>query len=150
MARSVSVPSDALLVAYAAPEGESQDDWDYGIEYLNDSLKNAFPSLFDCEYSVGREDNASLRNGLVRFGVSEYCGLVSIWAVAYDDDKEALAQNWANKIEDKFNKIVADAFGGRLSCAGRFSNGEAIFNAVPPDENKGALGLGYSSKEGWI
>ena len=129
MARSVSVPTGAFVVAYEWLE-QSHDGDDsnfYGDEFLEDVTCRAeelFPSLRECNEWLGREDRAILENSFAYFGVSEYCGLVSIWMVLKDQDDHNvhLAEHWAAQVSTKFKEVF-----GTLTKVGTFSNGEAIF-----------------------
>lgn len=77
---------------------------------------------------LGREDLALLANRLVYIGVSEYCGLVSLWCVPVEDSP--LAERWARSIEAKVQALWDDMATVRsLNLMGRFSNGEALFHA---------------------
>lgn len=119
MARSVSVPHNALVVAYrAASDDECADD----LDYLRDWIKELFPAASACDYWIGREDYAICENGLVYFGVSEYCGLMSVW-ITPKDGKEGLAERWAGSVEDKFKNAFSE-----YNLVGRFSNGEAVYS----------------------
>ena len=104
---------------------------------------------------LSREDRAVAENKYAYFGVSEYCGLVAVWCAAkeasyYDNAGfEGLRDRWISQIGDKFRKTARGSFGQALVKTGSFSNGEAFFQAAA-GANKGEMGLGYSSKEGWI
>jgi hypothetical protein len=139
MGRSVSYANGSEVVIYAHVEAvyddednydefESQFAWDCSLEYLVDNSLEAFPSLNQCNQWLGREDHAILENKLVYVGVSEYCGLVSVWVVPKDNDYYALGVASANNMKTKLEQIVQDAFGVRLNKVGHFSNGEAVFN----------------------
>ena len=47
------------------------------------------------------------------------------------------------------DECAARGFGQSLACVGRFSNGEAFFQPIN-GEQRGGMGLGFSSKEGWL
>lgn len=147
MGRSVSVPSGAIAVAYASFSVEDAFDasWEFDacVEGLRQSLVERYPSFRNCERSLGREDRAVAENGHCYVCVSEYCGLVAISVVPKDGP---LAEAGAAKINVQ---QFAGCFGDPLVSVGRFSNGEQIFNAAS-GKNKGAMGLGFSSKEGWL
>lgn len=138
-------------------EQDPGDDWDWYCEDFQREMIQAFPSLSECDERVGREDRALLENSFCRIGVSEYCGLVSMWVQPkelsewYSDErsKANLRDRWIAQIGPKFHKVASTCFGQPLHQVGRFSNGEAIF--IPTQgPQRGALGLGYSSKEGWL
>lgn len=156
MGRSVSVASNSVHVEYAAFECEdeydSADDFQWHLDDFAEAVCKAFPSASACDEWLGREDHAVAENSFAYFGVSEYCGLVSLWVTPKDDDyatSTGLRDHWIDSIGAKFTKVARNCFSQPLTCVGRFSNGEAIFNAVNAP-NKGELGLGFSSKEGWI
>ena len=111
------------------------------------ALKAKYPSLNKPSRPrwVGNEGRVILENKLVSIVVSEYCGLVAL-SVVVEYGYGALAERFADKFD--FGD-VAGYFGQELVSGGRFSNGEQIFSAKGAP-NKGELGLGYSSKEGWI
>lgn len=134
---------------------DTSDDFQWLLNDFAEQICKAFPSASTCDEWVGQgnsEDHAVAENSFAYFGVSEYCGLVSMWVLPKDDDYAAstgLRDRWIDQIEAKFTKVARNSFGQSLYCAGRFSNGEAIFHAVNAP-NKGELGLGFSSKEGWL
>ena len=167
MGRSVSYPSGAI-VAYVALEGikdeESgevreydSEDFSFAVEDMQEYLPSLYPSLKACDNWVGREDQALLENDHCYVGVSEYCGLVAAWVLPKEDDSYSsdhymtgLSANWCKQVGDKLAKAVAGCFGGsQLVSVGRFSHGEQIFNPLDGVQ-KGSMGLGYTSKEGWL
>ena len=168
MSRSVSVASGAIAVAYASLEpivdeesGEvrefDSDDFDCSIEDFQNYLPSLYPSLSACDNWLDhREDHALLENKHCFVGVSEYCGLVSVWLVPKEDEGSyrepnltALSAHWCDQVGDKLVKAGAGCFGKALIKQGTFSNGEAFFQ--PADGvQKGGMGLGFSSKEGWL
>jgi hypothetical protein len=155
MARSVSTPSNAQSVVYCSFECDEDDDFafDDSVDNLRYELKAAFPSLADDEEWVGREDRGLVSNRYARIGISEYCGLVAVWAVPKEDyygDVSPLGVAWAAKIEAKLTGIAGQCFGTALKKIGTASNGEAFFQAVNPAQTKGDMGLGFTSKEGWL
>lgn len=103
--------------------------WDDFVGSLCDVLKRAFPSLEDCDEWLGREDHALLENRHAYIGVSEYCGVVSVWCVPKRDDygnATPLAERWAGSIGPKVDCLIG-AITTRLVRAGAFSNGEAVY-----------------------
>lgn len=111
------------------PDG---DDFDNLIEDFRSHLKHLFPSVVDADDWIDREDHVLAENKLARFGMSEYCGLVSYWIVpqettdAYgNNETTALSERWIDQIADKF---VA-AF-GELTKVGSFSNGEGVYRRI--------------------
>lgn len=152
MGRSVSYATRSLLIAYAdwfdpsdeyvAEERErleededwypepDQDDWDFWVEDVQDVVCELWPSFEPCDKWIDREDRAVAENRLGYIGVSEYCGLASIWFVSkeatyYEPYVEDFAQRFAEQIKAKFH----DTF-GTLRLMGRFSNGEAVFERI--------------------
>ena len=153
MGRSVSYATGSLLIAYAdwfdpsdeyvAEERErleededwypepDQDDWDFWVEDIQDVVCELWPSFERCDEWIGREDRAVAENKLGYIGVSEYCGLASIWFAPkdsewYDDfPREAFAEAFAKRIGKRFYESF-----GTLRLMGRFSNGEAVFERI--------------------
>lgn len=151
MGRSVSTPNHALNVAFThfhvepeecqciLSEGEQcecsasfEPDYQYEWEALTDDLENRicelFPSFDLHKGWAGREDRILARNSFVNFGVSEYCGCVSIWMALRGDLEDRLAplaEAWANKVDKKF---LAEF--GTMRKIGTASNGETFFRAV--------------------
>ena len=148
MSRSVSVPSNAVKVAYASFDSSSgePDDFDWSLEGMQEEAVRKYPSMNFCSKYIGREDRAVLENKLAYICVSEYCGLVAVSVVPKEGDYQNLGENWARKVDVN---SLSSFFGQGLVKQAVFSNGEAIFQ--PRDgEQKGSMGLGFSSKEGWL
>lgn len=133
-------------------EENGQDAFDSSIDYVFECIKTAFPSVVKDDKWLDREDHAIASNSFAYFGVSEYCGLVAIWVTPVEDRdvNPALQERWIDSIGPKFKEAVGGCFGTNLIKQGTFSNGEAIFQAAKPAETKGELGLGFTSKEGWL
>ena len=129
MGRSVSVPSGAAVVAYAALECEEQWEYDDIKDNLIEALCEAFPSAYESDRYLGNEDVVLVQNKIAFIGLSEYCGLASFWIVPRtdSDQQEALGANWANKVEAKFKKVIADVVGPVYYKQGSFSNGEGVY-----------------------
>lgn len=146
MARSVYVPSRAANVVYASFEDDA-DYWEDAIDNVAYDLMAKYPSLEKPSSPrwVGREGRVILENKLVSVVVSEYCGLVAL-SVVVEWAYESFGYQFANKMD---LDAVAGYFGRQLLAGGRFSNGEQMFVAKQ-GKNPGALGLGFSSKEGWL
>lgn len=168
MGRSVSYPSNAQVITFKSFHGapcdcsdatsalseedvaECEDcggsgwidgfsDFDDLIEDFREYLKTLFPSVEQADSWIGREDHVLASNKLARFGMSEYCGLVSYWIVpneyegsnpdepyySSNRDISALSQRWVSQVADKF---VA-AF-GELSKIGSMSNGEGVYRRI--------------------
>jgi hypothetical protein len=147
MSRSVSIPSGALGIAFASLMCDEEDasfEFSDGISAMQSVLTAKYPSLETCNRWIGREDHACLQNRLCSIGVSEYNGLVAVWIIP--DDESNLAASWCDKVD---LKPAAECFGPRLNRLGTFSNGEAYF--APADgRQRGSMGLGFTSKEGWL
>jgi hypothetical protein len=123
MGRSVSVASGAFAVAYQEieePEADFFDDW---AECEAEYVKSFWQSFEACDKWLGREDHALMENTFCYFGVSEYCGLASLWLVLKEDYQgHPLAEQWAKRVGPLFEKRL-----GTLHKIGTFSNGEAVF-----------------------
>lgn len=104
--------------------------WDDFLDCLRSEFQRAFPSMYECDEWVGREDRAVLENRHAYIGVSEYMGLVSVWCKpkeSYSDEPStALAEHWAACIEAKAKRTL-DRFTSRLVRLGTFSNGEGVY-----------------------
>ena len=143
MGRSVSTPRGTVYTSYAVLDDDFQE-----------VMRQAFPSMSECDELVGREDRAVLENTFAYIGVSEYCGLVAMWICEKeldwrDEHMVGLRDRWLSQIQQKFRKAAQGCFGQALIKQGAFSNGKAIF-APMNGQQQGGLGLGYSSKEGWL
>lgn len=113
---------------YTVELDNSLDLWDDFVTELRTTLRRAFPSLEEVDEWLGREDLALLANRLVYIGVSEYCGLVSLWCVPVDDSP--LVERWARAIETKVQTLWDGMATVRsLDLMGRFGTGEAVFHA---------------------
>jgi hypothetical protein len=147
MARSVYIPSGAVKAAFAdASWMQESYEFDDAVEDAYYALRAKYPSLKKPagQLWLGREARVILENKLVGIAVSEYCGLVAISVVPKAG--APFADGFADKVDPS---IAAVCFGSELVYRGSFSNGEAIFDSKA-GANKGEMGLGYSSKEGWI
>lgn len=148
MGRSVSNPSNASQVAFASFDGDKYE-WDDCMDDLRAVAVGRMPSLSRCDEWIGREDHAILENDHAYIGVSEYCGLVAVWVAPKEQrysDPSPLALHWCDQIK---LQPLAECFGVTLRKQGTFSNGEAFFQ--PADgKRRGDMGLGFSSKEGWL
>lgn len=117
-------------------EQDPSDDWDYYCEDFQREMIRAFPSLSECDEWVGREDHALLENDYCRIGVSEYCGLVSMWVQPKDphysenESWDARRDHWIAQIGPKFHKVAGTCFGTALRKLGSFSNGEGVYERI--------------------
>lgn len=127
MSRSVSVPNNAQVVCYRDVSGfEDSWEWDDFVEDIRETCKSEWNSFYDSDSWLDREDHVLLENSLSYVGVSEYCGLASIWIVPKDEDEVInIAPNWVDQISKKFNKYF-----GQYRKVATFSNGEAMFEQV--------------------
>ena len=151
MGRSVSVPRNAVAVAYADisemgyifedEQGNELDEpefssslyemefEDFKQDFVNVCIE-LFPSLRPEEKWLGDELLSLLENRLANFGISSYMDLCALWVCPVENDYnysdsyniEPLAQKWCMSIKDKFESTF-----GTLDKLGTFSNGEAIF-----------------------
>lgn len=115
---------------YSQERYSAQDAWDDFVVNLRATFKRAFPSMADCDEWLGREDHALLENRHAYIGVSEYCGLVSVWCKAKESrygDHLPLAHAWAASIKAKAERTL-DGFADRLCKVATFSNGESIYS----------------------
>ena len=84
-----------------------------------------FRSVSQSRYT-GRETKIFLRNRLVEFGISEYCGLVSVSVRVYDDGMKGLAENWVDKNWSKIESVI----GANVRKVGTFSNGCGVYEHI--------------------
>lgn len=110
------------------PEADEQD-WDMFIEDLTEYAPTLWPSLSKCDNWIGREDHAILENAHCYIGISEYCGIASLWIVPKVDDwtgePSGLAARWCDQIADKFVRTF-----GELCKVATASNGEAYYQQI--------------------
>lgn len=115
---------------------DHQSEWDYYVDDFRSMMKQAFPSLDECDKWVGREDHALLENQYAFFGVSEYCGLVSMWVQPKDphysenESWDARRDHWIAQIERKFHETANLCFGTAIRKLGSFSNGEGVYERI--------------------
>lgn len=142
MGRSVSYPRNAAVVCFRllapmtiADNGnevpdDSQDgyheEFDCLVEWVKDASKAAWPSLYDCDGWLDREDHVLLANGHCFIGVSEYCGMVAVWLAPKENyshtDTPELAGAWCRLIAPRFERMFA-----QYRKVATFSNGEAVY-----------------------
>lgn len=115
-------------------EQDPSDDWDWYCEDFQREMIRAFPSLSECDEWVDREDHALLENNHCYIGVSEYCGLVSMWVQPKEPDwrdtSTGLRDHWIAQIGPKFHKVAGTCFGTALRKLGSFSNGEGVYQRI--------------------
>ena len=131
MGRSVSYATGSLAIAYRTIETNEWDSFEYEnlVDWIRETARNHWSSFQDCEEWLGREDRAILENELAYIGISEYCGLVSIWLVdrtdrydGYDDPIANLCEPWCEQIAPQFLNTFSE-----LRKIGTASNGESYF-----------------------
>lgn len=127
MGRSVSYPSDATTVLFVREE--DPDDvffFEYAIEEFKSLMTKYFKSLGETDVWVGEEDHAVLENNLAYFGISEYCGMLSLWVLPKENFIN-LSVNWTNQIANKFKKAVKNSFGEVYVARASFSDGTTLY-----------------------
>lgn len=128
MGRSVSYLSNATKVYYLSPDLQDEVDWEDFLFCLTSSLQRAFPSLTECSRYDGREDRIFLENNHTEFGISEYCGLVSLSLRPIESDYDnyrGLSEHWINNADRKIQGCIQ--YYQPLKRVGTFSNGEGVF-----------------------
>jgi hypothetical protein len=141
MARSVSIPRGAQEVAYQDVSEHDGETFAWFLDDLRERARSFWPSFRSCDTWLEREDHAVLENDLCYLGVSEYCGLASIWLVPKADSHRGsfrgeaylhpLAVRWIARIAPTFHKAF-----GHYRKIGTFSNGESVFERIgwQPDQ----------------
>jgi hypothetical protein len=128
MGRSVSYPRGAIVGFEDDTHLGDGDDFAWFVDDLKQRAAGLFLSLYDCDQWRGREDHILMRNAYADFGVSEYCGLASIWIAErcdgayYDHRREARAAYWLAQIRE-----TSLAAFGELLLEGHMSNGEGVY-----------------------
>ncbi len=135
MGRSVDYLNGAELVSYLNVEfsedcWESEFQWENLLDYLTSEFSAKFKSLCVEENKwEGNETRIFLSNDLVNFGISSYCGLVSISIAPANYDYEQLAINWINKVSKSVIGIINNCpVGENLVKIGTLSNGKSVFS----------------------
>lgn len=139
MGRSVSTPRNASHVVYAHRVYREDDDdgfleqqdFDDAIEDLRAEIRAKDKSFRNISQWSG-EDHGLLVNDAYTIGVSEYCGLVAVWAVpkTWHEDEEGDTSIVNDILEHNLEAWLIEAagyFGEVLRKVGTFSNGEAVF-----------------------
>jgi len=135
MGRSVSYPSGTVEIAYRDVSEFDYDDFQFWLDDIRYTSQSLWQSFEPCDEWLDREDHAILKNGLCYLGVSEYCGLASIWLVprdyifdahGFEIDATPFAENFIKRIAPKFHKTF-----GEFRKVGSFSNGEGVFERIP-------------------
>lgn len=129
MGRSVSKPSGSIIAEYLHIEIEESWEFREFLDDVREVVQERYPSFRHEDKWLDNEDHAILRNDHALVGVSEYCGLVCVWAVVRRDiDTPELAQHWLESIVGNFHKHLAKRYGSallrRIATA---SNGESFY-----------------------
>lgn len=131
MGRSVDYLSNALRVAYVDYDSEDEYGFDDLFDNIECTLRSNFKSLDRVKEWDGRETRIFLENKLVQFGISEYCGLVSISVRVNERYSEysGLAEKFVDKNWDSVIAILKD-YSDVYAKAGTFSNGESVYSKI--------------------
>ncbi len=141
MGRSVSTPSNAVAVMYVHLDYD--DNWLTAHDEFSDDVENLRAAvrehleMHDSNVWLDRENRVILHDEYGQVGISEYCGLIAIWAVPSESDDELASAfehaNWIDGIEAILESATRDAFGDNiLRKVGTFSNGESVYERVGP------------------
>jgi hypothetical protein len=124
------------VVVYAYVDYEedvdlAQMNFDDAVANVRGDVMAQLPRFGACDEWIGREDRAILASPEFYVGVSEYCGIVAVWAVPRerddDEDGEPLTRALSAARLQTLLHEVASYFGETLEKVGTFSNGEAVF-----------------------
>lgn len=127
MGRSVSYPPGAVVV-FDTFDGKDWLDWKDFTNAFAWDVQTLFPQVYNYDHWLGREDHVLMANDHAYFGVSEYCGLVSLWMVVRDDaERPGLAEAWVRRAAPKFERSF-----GTLRKVGVFSNGGGVYEPKDP------------------
>lgn len=133
MGRSVATHSrsiDDIYTTFTPEEGLEQEDWQDFLDNIKYTAQEAVPSLAPINRWDERECRFILANGHFRLCVSEYCGLVAVGIVPRDDVAHpGLAAAGAEKAAKRIRAALEKRF-DVYACAGRFSNGEAVYTKI--------------------
>ena len=136
MGRSVSVPSGAVETAYLDVTWlEESDDWEDFIYFLQQVIRDKYPSFIECKKWLDREDQVVLENQHAYVVVCGYGNVASISLVAKEHDADDaafyLAKRWAEQVGASFLKTIHKAYPSHsLGRLGTFSNGESVYQKV--------------------
>lgn len=127
MGRSVSYPRNATVAYVDVSYMKESWEWDDFVQDVKDRAERLWPSMYNADTWLGREDHAILQNQNAYLGISEYDGLAAIWLVVKDDEyvNPNLAGAWFAKVQQRF----LDNF-GMLRKLATFSNGEAMYEQI--------------------
>jgi hypothetical protein len=117
------------------PGGEDGEyigyEYDDLIDWIRETGAESWPSLYECDRWLDREDRAILENGHCFIGASEYCGFVSVWIVPKESDgwgradTSGLAAAWIERIAPRFRELF-----GEYEREGVMSNGCGVYRKV--------------------
>lgn len=142
MGRSVSCATGSVHVAYSKMDldwtdpDQAQDDWQWHRDNYVAAMSRSFPSLRECDFWLGSENHVLLQNDYAQIGVSEYCGLVSMWVVPVEatfysaPGFDGLRDRWLDQIHDKFYATASGCFGTALAKLGHMSNGVGVYRRI--------------------
>ena len=128
MGRGVSYANGSVIIKYRHIDMEDEYEYEDLKANLSCDLMAKYKSLSECEKWLGNEDLAILENDLVYIGLSEYCGVVSLWVVPKENlnnQELNLALSWCRKVEKNIFKDYAT-----LSRVGGFSDGTSVYTKV--------------------
>ena len=134
MSRSVAVPNNVCVVAYAYfEENEDEGDdaanylWQFAKEEFITELLGKYSSLHEVSDWIEQDCHVLLENKYAQIGISEYCGVVACWAKPKDyleTPVDGLAVAFCSKV-----RLASPArnFGTLISLVGRCSNGYCVY-----------------------
>lgn len=138
MGRSVSTPRYSIFktfIPFQVNEENDEDfdydyEWECFVESLIYHLTNRYPSLETCNKWIEREDHVILENRHSYIGISEYCGLVSVWGVRkldyandYYRENGCLSEQWLNQVGRNIVGYLKSVGFDVYIKQGTFSNG---------------------------
>jgi hypothetical protein len=136
MGRSVHYPNKTIACVFTTVTTEEPEDaewnWQDFMANLKSALKARIPGLDDHDSWIDREGHVILSHDNFLIGVSEYCGMVSVWAVRptlYDEDEPVeLGDAFTEALlKGHITEAVAEAGGEVYRKVGSFSNGEGVY-----------------------
>lgn len=130
MGRSVSVPSGAVNVAYRdVMDLHDPWEWEDFLGVVQELAMINWPTVWKADRWIGREDHVIAENKFCEIGVSEYCGVASIWMLpkenSVSESEVNLARHWVEKVSSTFHKEF-----GEYQRIGVMSNGESVYTEL--------------------
>lgn len=110
-------------------EDQAQFDYECFIERLEELLNDKYKSFWSVEEWTHNEAKMILKNCFANIQVCSYNDLVSVSLclnATNDDQEDALAKNWIERISKGFNELIKQNF-GKLNKLGTFSNGCGVY-----------------------